>query len=105
MIRKQVYLTPAQDQRLRTLAARWGCTEAGVMRAALDQLKDEQVESPAVRRLREAGMLVEPTDGDEDEMLSDEELDALEAEIDAWFEEHPTPLHLSEAVFEDREGR
>jgi len=105
MIRKQVYLTPEQEQRLRTLAARWGCTEAGVMRTALDRLEDDDVDSKVVRRLRELGMLVEPDEDDEEEMLSDEDLEALEAEMDAWFVEHPEPLHLSEAVFEDREGR
>jgi hypothetical protein len=103
MIRKQVSLTPEQDQRLRTPAARWGCTEAGVMRAALDQLKDNDVDSRVVRRLRELGTLVEP-DPDE-EVSSDEEIDVLEREMDEWAAAHPGPLGLSQAVFEDREGR
>jgi hypothetical protein len=87
-IRKQFYLDPEQDAKLRDLAMRWGRSEAGVLRIALDRLADGDLEPEDV-----------------DEVLSDEELEALEAENEAWFRDHPQPLRLSEAVFQDREGR
>ena len=40
MIRKQVYLAREQDRKLKVLAARRGCTEAEIIREALDRLPD-----------------------------------------------------------------
>lgn len=84
-IRKQVYLGPEQEQKLRDYAARWGCSEAGVLRIALDQLQDD--------RPPDGGSLddLDLEDEDEDELLSDEQIDALEREIDRWAEAHPGP--------------
>lgn len=87
-IRKQLYLDPEQDAKLRDLAGRWGCSEAGVIRIALDRLADADLELEEL-----------------DEVLTDEEVEALERELDEWARGHPEPLGLSEAVFQDREGR
>lgn len=38
MVRKQLYLARDQDRKLKALATRRGCTEAQVIREALDQL-------------------------------------------------------------------
>ena len=35
MIRKQLYIEPEQQRKLQKLAARWGCTEAEVVRTAI----------------------------------------------------------------------
>jgi hypothetical protein len=94
-IRKQVYLDPGQDETLRSFAARWDCSEAGVIRIALERLRVADIAGPAVQ----GG----PDDDDAD--LSDEESEALEAENEGWFRAHPAPLGLSEGVFQDREGR
>lgn len=82
MIRKQLYIAPEQQRKLHDLAARWNCTEAEVMRAALDRLSVEApphpvpgrrgnvngpvhrgrsgVEDEIDRRLAEAGLLWTP---------------------------------------------
>lgn len=86
-VRKQLYLDSEQDAKLRDLAGRWGCSEAGVLRIALDRLNGDL-------ELEEV-----------DEVLTDEEVEALERELDEWARQHPEPLGLSDAVFQDREGR
>jgi hypothetical protein len=40
MVRKQVRLTPEQVEKLRTTAARLGCSESHVLRMAIDRLED-----------------------------------------------------------------
>lgn len=100
-IRKQVYLDSEQEQKLRDYAARWRSSEADVIRIALDRLTDlDRLVTPGT-----ADSAVMVDDFDDDEPLSDQELDVLEAENETWFREHPQPLGLSEAVFLDREGR
>ena len=100
MIRKQLYIAPEQQRKLRSLAQRWGCTEAEVVRKALDQLPEPDADdSPVIARLRAAGLLVEPPD--DIERLTDEELEALEEDLDLLLAE-TGPLHLAEAVIEDR---
>jgi hypothetical protein len=102
MIRKQLYITPAQQHKLRTLAARRGCSEAEVMRAAIDCF-DTDLASDIDRVLMEAGLLAPPLPLKEgEEELTDEELEQLEAEIDEWVMALPEPLRLSDAVLEDR---
>jgi hypothetical protein len=96
-VRKQLYLDAGQQQKLRDYAARWGCSEASVMRIALDQLREHHLPD---------GRSPDDLDLDDgDEVLSDEQIDALEREIDQWAEAHPGPIGLSEAVIADREGR
>lgn len=104
MIRKQLYLELEQQRKLRNLATRWGCTEAGVIRRALDQLPDpEEVpssERAALARLAESGVLVHPLD--DDDAPTGEELKRLEREWEEWVDAHPEPLGLGEIVLEDR---
>lgn len=53
MVRKHVYLEPEQDSKLKRLAALHGCTEAQVMRQAIQRLPDP--EGDALSRLAAAG--------------------------------------------------
>jgi hypothetical protein len=97
MIRKQFYIDPAQQRKVRSLAKRWGCAEAEVMRKALDRLPDN--ESVVAARLREAGLLAPPWD--DDDLPGEDEFEAMEQELDQILAESG-PLHLTEAVIEDR---
>jgi methylthioribose-1-phosphate isomerase len=99
MIRKQLYITPEQEKKLRTLARERHCTEAEVVRSAIDRLP--QYDNPAVRLLAEAGLLVPPPD-DED-IPTEEEMEQLEREYDEWLASRSEPLNLSDAVEQDRE--
>jgi hypothetical protein len=102
MIRKQLYITDQQQRKLRRLAGRRGCTEAEVVRAALDALPD--AEGLIDDRLRAAGALADPPD-DRDlpsGPAAEGEAEALEAELDAWLATLDGPLGLSAAVIADR---
>jgi hypothetical protein len=101
MVRKQVYLARHQDRKLKALAVHRGCTEAEVIRDAVDRLPDP---SGSVREQLAAAGLLEPKPTDPD-LPRGAELRALEAEVEAWLDERPTGLGLSEAVQEDRSGR
>ena len=98
MIRKQLYIGEAHQEKLRRLAHAWGCTEAEIMRSALERLPDP--DGDAIERLRAAGLLLAPR-GDPD-LPADEDLDALERELENFLADEETPLPLSEAVLEDR---
>jgi hypothetical protein len=101
MVRKQVYLGRDQDRKLKALAARRGCTESEVIREAVDRLPDP--EGSVVEQLAAAGLLVpKPDDPD---LPRGAEARALEEEFEAWLDSLPTPLGLSEALEEDRNGR
>ena len=101
MIRKQLYITPDQQGKLRRLVARRGCTEAEVIRNGLDALPDP--EGTFEERLRSAGLLVEsPVYPD---LPKGAEAAALRREYEAWLDTQTEPLGLSEAVMEDRAGR
>src|SRR5437867_3921464 len=56
MVRKQLYLDPAQDRKLKRLASCRDVTEADVVRDAIDQLPED--EDPWIVQLRAAGLLV-----------------------------------------------
>lgn len=99
MIRKQVYLLETQNRKLKALAAVRGCTEAEVMRDAVDRLPDP--EGSVVERLEAAGLLAKIRVPDD--VPTGDELAALEAELDAWLESLPGPIGLSEAVLAERE--
>lgn len=101
MIRKQIYLAPAQDRKVKALAAVRGSTESEVIRGAIDCLPDAQ--GSVVEQLAAAGLLA-PKQFDPD-LPTGEELRQLEAELYEWLDSLPGPLGLSEAVIEDREGR
>ena len=98
MIRKQLYIAPQHQQKLLRLADRWGCTEAEIVRRALDQLPDPETSIEA--RLAEAGVLVPPPL--DDDLLTEEEVVLAEQELDAWLESRGGSLGLAEAVIEDR---
>lgn len=101
MIRKQVYLAREQDRKLKALAMRRGCTEAEVIRDALDRLPDP--DGDVVAQLVVAGLLV-PKEDDPDAPRG-AAARALEVETEAWLHARPTSIGLSEAVLEDRSGR
>src|SRR5438094_4092211 len=103
MIRKHLYLEPRQQQKLKRVASRRGCTEAEVVRKAIDQLPepDASLEDLVVERLAAAGMLVPPPD--DADIPSEEEAEQMEREIAEWDRQHG-PLGLSEAVWQDGEG-
>jgi len=104
MIRKQLYISAEQQRKLKKLARQWGCSESGVLRAALDRLPeydDSVYADPALRGLAVAGLLVPPPD-DEDLPRSWEEAEALERELDEMARQRGKPLGLAEAVIEDR---
>jgi hypothetical protein len=97
MIRKQLYIGSEHQRKLRRLAARWSCTEAEVVRRALDRIPDEEASIESI--LTAAGLLVPPEEGD---VPSEDELEKLEQEYEAWLDTLTEPLGLSEAILEDR---
>ena len=101
MIRKQVYLGRQRDRKLKALAAQRGCTEAEIIRDALDRLPDPT--GSVEKQLAAAGLLAPKED------LSDAPRGAaaraLEAEVEAWLAARAAGLGLSGAVREDRDGR
>ena len=101
MVRKQLYLAQEQDRKLKALAAMRGCTEAEVIRDALDQLPEPDL--GIEDQLVAAGLLV-PKD-DDPSLPRGAAVETLEAEVNAWLARRATELGLSEAVVEDRSGR
>lgn len=101
MVRKQVYLERRHDRKLKVIAAQRGCTEADVIREALDRLPDST--SSVEAQLAAAGLLA-PI-GDLAEALSGAQVRALEAEVETWLESRRDGLGLSAAVVEERDGR
>ncbi len=104
MIRKQVYIEPKQQQKLRRVATRRGCTEAEVVREAIDLLPEPEStpEDLFVARLAAAGLRApRPLD---DDPMTDEEEEQLQRELDEWAMQ-AGPIGLSEAVMEERRGR
>jgi hypothetical protein len=101
MVRKQVYLEQGQERKLKALAALRGCTEAQVIREAVDRLPDPA--GSLAEQLASVGLLA-PKRFDPD-APNPEELQELEAEHEAWLSSLSEPLDLAEAVIADREGR
>jgi hypothetical protein len=101
MIRKQVYIEANQQQKIRRLAELRHCTEAEIVREAIDLLPEH--DDPVVRRLAQAGLLAPPIE--DDDLMTDEEAEQLERELDAWAEAQTEPIGLSQAVSDDRDGR
>ena len=100
MIRKQVYLEPEQDRKLKRLAKCRGVKEAEVLRGAIDRLPEEE-ESPLVANLRAAGLLApKPPLPPE---LQGKDLDVLRAELRERLHKM-RPFTLSDAVLEEREN-
>jgi hypothetical protein len=99
MIRKQVYLRRDQDRKIKCLAAQRGCTEAEVIREAIERLPGP--ENEMIAKLRAAGLLAPKPD--RPDLPTGAEAEALEAKLYAWLDSLPEPLGLSEAVLEERE--
>jgi len=95
MIRKQLYIGVEQERKLRRLALRWSCSEAEVVRRAVDRL--EEPEDTVLGRLRAAGLLVEPGD-DPDLPKTPEDIAELDRRFEEWVRQRHTPIGLSEAV-------
>ncbi len=96
MIRKQVYLTPAEDAKLKRLAQATGRTEAEIIRLSLDLLPEE--EAPVLLNLAREGLLEFP------------EHPCTPAKAQEVFQLYlarlgKRRLGLSQAVIEGREGR
>ena len=98
MVRKQVYLEPEQDRKLKAIASRRRCTEAEVIRDALNRLPLE--EDPFVAMLRARGLLLE-VDGPE---VSEEDLQRMEREWEKTAKRIGN-INLSGALDDDREER
>ena len=99
MVRKQVYLTRAQDRKVKALAEQRGCTEAEVIREALARLPDLESDDP-VSILEEAGLLAPKEEAGPLDLTPDE----LKAEH-AWLASRMRPIGLSEALRKDRDKR
>ena len=100
MIRKQVYLAREQDKKLKALAHQRGCTEAEVIRDALDGLPDPG--GTVDDQLAAAGLLA--LKGDVSDAPSGAAARALHAEVESWLDARATALRLSQAVADDRRG-
>src|SRR6266508_2746675 len=61
MVRKQVYLKADQERKLKALAARRRCTEAELIREALDRLPDP-TDDAVLLKLEAAGLLAPEPD-------------------------------------------
>ena len=103
MIRKQIYLAREQDRKVKALAACRGCTEAEVIRDALDRLPDP--DRGVAEQLAAAGLLA--PSGDDPDVPRGAAARALEMRVEAWLHNRPRllKLGLAEAVLEDRSGR
>ncbi len=113
--RKPPHLTEQQQDKVRALAAALGCTEAKILRQAIDRLPAPEAirrhlealpepQRTTVRQLLAAGLVAAP-DEDEDVPADPEEIEALEREHEAWLATLSEPLGLTEAVLEDRRCR
>ncbi|HEX3244117.1 MAG TPA: CopG family transcriptional regulator [Chloroflexota bacterium] len=98
MIRKQIYLAEDQDRKVKRLAAQRRCTEAEVIRDAVDQVPDPDGDDR--EKLRAAGLLVDTSNFDAPEGA---ELEAMKARLEKYFSSRDTPIGLSKAVLDERE--
>jgi hypothetical protein len=98
MVRKQLYLGAQHQEKVRRVAAWWGCSEAEVVRRAVERLPDP--EGSIEERLAAAGLLLSPPQ--EDDLPTGKAAEQLEREYFEWVDNLPEPLGLSDAVIEDR---
>jgi hypothetical protein len=102
MIRKQVYLERRHDRKLKAIARRRGCTEAEVIREAIERLPDE--DGDLVAQLEGDGLLAHLPD--DPSLPRGAALRQLDQELETWLAAHPEEdLRLSEAVLQDRQDR
>ena len=102
MIRKQLYISEAHERRLRELAANWQCSEAEVVRRAIDQLQvpEKSANDRMVDRLRSAGMLAEPRD--DPDLPKGEAGRRFQEDLELRISSRKEAIGLSQAVLEDR---
>ena len=69
LVRKQTYITPAQDRAVKRLAQQQGTTEAEILRKALDQFLSKEgiveVQDPFAELI---GMFEGPSEADHDDI-------------------------------------
>jgi hypothetical protein len=99
MIRKQVYLAPEQDRKLKSLASRRRCTEAEIIREALDRLPNPDTDDVEAK-LSAAGVLAPAPDFPD--VPRGRAAQALEAEFERWLAEQPPDTDLGDDVIRDR---
>lgn len=101
MVRKQVYLERSQDEKLKRLADRRGCTESALIREAVDQLVE--LDDDWVARLRAEGVLAPlPLF---DDLPTGAAAERLRAELEAEVASDHTDFRMTEALLEDRADR
>lgn len=94
MIRKQVYLEPRQEAKLKRLAHSTGKTEAELIREALDRLPES--DEPIQARLRAAGLLLKVPRADPERVRA--------AEIEYFRLLDGRRVGLTDAIAEERAG-
>lgn len=98
MVRKQLYLEADQDLKLKRVASARHCTEAEVVREAIDRLPEPEDE--LIADLRRLGMLAPPPElPPELKGVSREELEARWFDV---FAKKDKPFDLSQAVLDER---
>ncbi len=102
-VRKQIYITAEHERKLKRLAKRWNCTEAAIMRHALDGVRDDDLspEDTLFERLRAQGSIVDYSS--DPDLPSDDEIRAIRARLAVWVAEHPGSIGWDEALREDRD--
>lgn len=103
MIRKQLYIGEKHEQKLRELAAKWECSEAEVVRRAIEELTDaEKSLNEQINERLEAAGIIEPRRHFPDLPKDPEERRRQREELERMIASHEEPIGLSEAVIEDR---
>lgn len=102
LVRKSLYLTPEHNRKLKRVAARLGCAEAEVLRAAIDHLPDPGEDPLAA--LEAAGLLA--SESPLPPSLRGVSREALEGAVrPALADTRTRPLGLGEAVLAERAAR
>jgi len=77
MVRKQLYISAAQDRKLKQLAGQRGVTEAELVRQAIERLPE--ADSPLTAQLRSKGLIAPKPPLPED--MQGQDLDALAEQL------------------------
>ena len=104
MLRKQVYLAREHDRKIKALAARRGCTEAEIIREAVERLPNPEDEW--TERMRAEGIFApKPDFPDRAHLPRGDAHDLDRTAFESWLDAEPLDLRLSEAVEQDRGPR
>jgi predicted transcriptional regulator len=103
MIRKQLYLDVETERKLKRLAADWHCSEAAVVRKAVEGVPERRKtpDEELLERLIAKGIIAPP----EGPPMTAEEEEEIERELEEIARANPNMGDPAELVFEDREGR